>query len=156
MNYVIRPARLSDAESLLVLTMNGIQDWSAPIRTLLIPWIEETCNLEYIEKRFGNDDYHVFVAEQDDVILGTIYLNTSNSERAYVGGLYLSDKQKGIGTGLLRHLLEYANGKSCKIVDCDIYEGNELAIKLTEKHGAVKTGILVYDEVNYFVYTFTL
>lgn len=156
MEFIIRPAELSDSEVLLELTLNGIQDWSAPVQNLLAPWIEETCNLEYVEKRFENNDYHIFVAEQDTVIIGTIYLNTSNPHKAYAGGLYLTNKQKGIGSGLLKYLLQYAKKQGCERIECDIYEENKLAIRLTETYGAVKTDSLLYDDVNYLIYTFML
>lgn len=154
--FTIRPACEEDSEAILALTINGIREWADPVLEKVSLWMEEVCHLDYVQKRNEDNDYHVFIAEQHNAVVGTIYLNTANLEHAYFGGWYCSVKSQGIGSGLLSHLLAYAKSQGCKFIDCDVYEGNEASVKLMEKHGARKTGSLLYDEVNYLIYTFAL
>lgn len=156
MNYIIRKAVPTDSAEILPLTIEGIQDWAAPVLSRVRLWMNEVCTLDYLQKRAVDPAYHVFVAVHDEEIIGTIYLNTSNEVNSYFGGWYCKYKKQGIGSALMKHVLNYAVELGCQSIECEVYAENPASIALMEKFGARQTSSLDYDEVPYLVYTFTL
>ena len=156
MQYTIREASQSDSPEILALTIDGIREWAAPVMSRVQLWMDEVCTMEYVKKRSLNHEYHVFVAESAGEIIGTIYLNTTNKNNPYFGGLYCKYKKQGIGTALMNHMFSYARSMECENVECEVYADNPPSMLLMEKLGAKHTSSLNYDDVPYLVYTFTL
>lgn len=155
-NFTIRPAGLSDIPHILALTVNGIGIWGSHINSNLKPWLDEICCSSYIEKKILNPRHHIFMAEKDDVVVGTVYLNTENQQVAHMGGLYCALRKSGLGTTLLQYVMEEACHRGYGAMECAIYENNVPSISLMKKYGAFHTDTETYDGINYLTYRFDL
>lgn len=156
MNFTIREACARDATSILSLTVEGIQTWGEDILDRLVPWTEQICNLSYVEQRLKDATYRSFVAENDNQVVGSIYLHLQDGEIAYMGGLYCSLKRSGIGSALLRKAMSESKSLGYSRMKCEIYAGNEASIALMAKHGAVYSHSEPYDGVEYHTYVIPL
>jgi RimJ/RimL family protein N-acetyltransferase len=156
MNFLIRQANARDAESILSLTVTGIQTWGRDIWEELAPWTEEICNLIYVKKRLSNSHYKNFVAEQNEEIVGSIYLNLEDADTAYMGGLYCSLKRSGIGSALLHKAMDESKECGYARMNCEIYSGNTPSIALMTKNRAVYSHSELFDDVEYQTYSIKL
>lgn len=155
MTFTIRPAAVEDSPAILALTKDGIAQWGADVLPLLAPWMDEVCNLLYVQNRIQDDGYQVFVAENSTGIIGSVYLKSAK-DNAYFGGLYCSVKRQGVGTALLQHVLQEARAAKVDTLECEVYEENTASILLMEKLGGQQTSSFYYDDVPYLVYTFDI
>lgn len=155
MTFKIRLAAVEDSPEILSLTKDGIAQWGADVLPLLKPWMDETCNLPYVQNRIQDDGYQVFVAENSNGIIGSVYLRP-DKDNAYFGGLYCAVQRQGLGTALLQHVLQMARNAQVDTMECEVYEENAGSILLMEKMGGQKTSSFYYDEVPYLVYTFDI
>lgn len=154
LNFLIRPALTSDVTTILDLTIDGIGVWGSHINSNLKPWLDEISCPEYVESRINHPNHHIFMAELNGNVVGTVYLNTENEKVAHMGGLYCSLKKSGLGTTLLHYVIDKASEYGYKYMDCAIYENNIASISLMEKYGAIHTDTEVYGDVNYRTYQF--
>lgn len=156
MNFLIRQATVSDAQRILELTIDGINTWGDEILPNLKPWLDTVSSIDDMKARLRNPDNKFYVAEHENVIVGTIYLTTDNSETAHMGGLYCSLKQCGLGTTLLRYVMDKATTLGCSFMTCEIYEGNNPSISLMKKYGATYSTDEYWAGVRYMTYRFEL
>jgi RimJ/RimL family protein N-acetyltransferase len=156
MNFLIRNACAHDTESILSLTMNGIRTWGEDILDKLTPWTEQIGNLAYMEQRLNDASYRSFVAEQNNQVVGSIYIHLEDADIAHMGGLYCSLKRSGIGSALLRKAMSESKDLGYSHMKCEIYARNEASIALMTKHGAVYSHSELYDDVEYRTYVIPL
>jgi len=155
-NFTIRPALLSDVPAILDLTVDGIRVWGSHISSNLKPWLDEVCCSTYISSKINNPYHHIYIAENNGAIVGTVYLNRDNGEIAHMGGLYCSLKRSGLGTVLLQHAMNEAISHGYALMECAIYENNVASISLMSKYGAIHTDTEIYDGIKYKTYQFAL
>ena len=153
---MIREARAADAAAVLDLTVQGIRTWGEGFVDRLASWMEQVCNLAYIEHRLVDPAYKNFVAEKDGHVVGSIYLNLDDANNAYMGGLYCSLKRHGVGSALLRRAIVESQALGYSRMECEIYAGNEASISLMSKYGAVYAHTDPYDGVEYHTYIIPL
>ena len=143
MDYIIRPARLEDMESVNILRRTpGVFQ-----TTLALPSERIQRNVDRFQTLGPND--HSFVAAlDDDTVIGTAQLRVAaNPRMAHVGTVGLSVRtdyqDKGVGTALLRTLLELADNWLMLVrVELLVYADNQRAIHLYEKLGFEAEGRL--------------
>ena len=156
MNLLIREACVTDAAPIVSLTVEGIKTWGGDILDKLAPWTEQICNRTHVEQRLHDANYRSFVAEQNNKVVGSVYLNIEDADTAHIGGLYCSVKRCGVGSTLLRKAMSEAKNLRYTRVKCEIYSGNEASIALMTKHGAVYSHSELYDDVEYQTYIIPL
>lgn len=156
LNFLIRPAQKSDIPAILSLTTEGINTWGGHITSNLKPWFDEISCAAYVEAKIDNPSHHIFMAELDGKPVGTVYINTENENVSYMGGLYCSLKKCGLGTTLLKYVMDEAVSRGYTEMECEIYENNNASISLMSKYGAVHSHTDVYGGVNYRTYKFAL
>ena len=143
MNYTIRPIGPEDAEGAAALRrMPGVFE-----NTLGLPSYR-TADSEAFIAGLGPDD-HNFVAVLDDgTVIGCAGLTVcSNPRMRHVGavGLFVhADYQgRGVGTTLMETLLDLADHWLMLVrVELEVFADNEQAIRLYEKLGFEKEGLL--------------
>ena len=82
----------------------------------------------------------------DERLVGTAGLHRSGGRRRHVAGLGMGVADdltgKGIGTALLRELLDAAdNWLDIKRIELTVFHDNETAIRLYERHGFEREGL---------------
>jgi ribosomal protein S18 acetylase RimI-like enzyme len=154
LNFTIRPALTSDIDDILSLTSEGIDIWGNHIKPNLKPWLDEISCPSYVQDKLADPHHHIFMAELENQVVGTVYLNTSDGNIAHMGGLYCSLRKSGLGTILLNHVIQESIIRGYTAMDCDIYENNVASISLMEKYGAKHYATAQYGGVNYLNYVF--
>lgn len=147
MDFIIRPVRPGDGEGINVLRrMPGV------FETILgFPSERIKRNEDFILNAGPND--HIFVAvttlkNGEQLIIGQSGLHIGENPRkrhsASFGLMVHKDYQgMGVGTALLKTILEMSdNWLKLVRVDLTVYVDNEKAIKLYEKFGFEKEGII--------------
>ena len=143
MDYIIRPMELGDTAGFNALRrMPGVFE-----NTLGLPSERVQHSIDGFQ-RFGPDD-HIFVAVlEDGTVIGSAGLTVcSNPRMRHVGsvGLYVhTDYQnQGVGTALMKVLLDLADNWLMLVrVELEVFADNERAIRLYEKLGFEKEGLL--------------
>ena len=143
MNFTIRPMELGDAPGFNVLRrMPGVFE-----NTLGLPSERVQRNVEGFQ-RLGPDD-HIFVAvAEDGTVIGSAGLNVHPNPRmrhgAELGILVHTDYQnQGVGTALMKTVLDLADNWLMLVrVELEVFADNEQAIRLYEKLGFEKEGLL--------------
>ena len=149
--YIAAPQQASDIHH---LTINGIQSWGSDVLSNLKPWINNDCSEDNILHNLQSAEYIYLIAENNEgQIIGTINLNIATQ---YMGGLYCSIKRKGLGTALLKELIELAHLHQLPHFSCEIRDQNKASIALMLKHGATKHSTYEKNEVIWETYTFNL
>lgn len=142
MEFTIRPPRPEDAESLWTLRrMDGVYE-----NTMGLP-TNRLSQTEGFLAGLGPDDHQLVAVAPDGAALGLAGLQVCPGRRRHVGtlGIYVrTDCQgQGIGTALLRALLDIADRWLLLVrVELDVFTDNESAIRLYERLGFEREGVL--------------
>lgn len=117
-------AILNDAENIANIEFNSGYHWSNHS-------IEKEIKLAERMLKQGKEE--VFLVKDNNNFIAYISVNIENSE-GELGMSVLKNKQsKGIGSLMMKHIIEYAKLKNCKKLKLDVWSGNLNAIKLYEK-----------------------
>jgi L-amino acid N-acyltransferase YncA len=130
------------------------EDWPA-IKKIYIEGIEtenatfETVDTFKQEEEWFNAkiDGSIFVAEENETVTGWAALSAVSERCVYSGvaevSVYVaSDRQgKGIGSGLLKKLIEFSESNNIWTLQAGIFPENTASIKLHEKQGFRIVGI---------------
>ena len=140
MNYQIRPIRPSDVPLLKDFLYEAIfipEGAVAPPRDIV-----DDENLQVYIRDFGKspDDY-CLVAEADDKIVGAIwsrimddYGHIADDTPSIAISLYKEYRNQGIGSELLKQMLDLLKGKGYKSVSLSVQKAN-YAMKMYQKAG---------------------
>lgn len=143
MEYTIRPTRLEDMEGFNALRrMPGVFE-----NTLGLPSERVQRNIDGFQA-MGPDDHNFVAVLADGTVIGTAGLRVCPSPRMrHVGsvGLFVHTEYQnmGVGTALLKTLLDLADNWLMLVrVELEVFADNEQAIRLYEKLGFEKEGLL--------------
>ena len=143
MNYTIRPTRPEDAEGTAALRkMPGVFE-----NTLGLPSYRAADSVTFIQG-LGPNDHHFVAVLEDGTVIGAAGLHVfPNPRMRHVGavGLFVhADYQgRGVGTTLMETLLDLADHWLMLVrVELEVFADNEQAIRLYEKLGFEKEGLL--------------
>lgn len=141
MEIIIRPIKQEDAYAIWQMRhMEGVFE-----NLLALPSERLQKNVDFVNS-LGEHDHHL-VACVNDQVIGEISLTKSNQPRlnhvAYMAMMVHKDYQnQGIGTLLIKAILELADQwLMVRRIELEVYEDNQRAIHLYEKHGFVVEGI---------------
>ena len=145
-HIVIREAAIDDAEKIIEYTnvIGGETDnLTYGTEGLHITIEQEKGFLQNMSK----DEHSVFYcAWRGSVLVGTANLSgmpRRMSHRAELGiSVLKSEWNKGVGTELLRHVIDYAKEHGIEIINLEVRSDNSAAIHLYEKFGFKKTGTI--------------
>jgi ribosomal-protein-alanine N-acetyltransferase len=89
------------------------------------------------------DTRHYLVAADGDTVVGYAGLCAYAPHEAYVQtvGVDSSRQREGIGTALLRALIDEADGRGCERLDLEVRADNDGAIALYAAHGFTRVGL---------------
>ena len=143
MEYTIRPTRLEDMEGFNALRrMPGVFE-----NTLGLPSERVQRNIDGFQA-MGPDDHNFVAVLADGTVIGTAGLRVCPSPRMrHVGsvGLFVHTayQNMGVGTALLKTLLDLADNWLMLVrVELEVFADNQRAIRLYEKLGFEKEGLL--------------
>jgi ribosomal-protein-alanine N-acetyltransferase len=130
MTVSLRPMRWWDIEAVLVLEVElfGTESWSDAMF-----WSE-------LAERQSR---HYLVAVDDDVVVGYAGLCAYAPHEAYVQTIGVTGARQGsgIGTMLLRALIDEADQRGCARLDLEVRADNPVAIGLYAAHGFRRIGL---------------
>ncbi|MDI3476863.1 MAG: L-amino acid N-acyltransferase [Thermoanaerobacterium sp.] len=140
---IIRKANINDIERINEIYNQAVLNTTATIDT-------EPRPLEYHKKWFEmhNDRYAVFVALEDDVVVGWASLSLWSDKYGYRAvaedSIYVDEayKGRGIGDRLIKKIIEHAKENEFHTIIARISEGNDVSIHLHEKYGFKIVGTL--------------
>ena len=143
MSYTIRPIEPRDAEGAAALRrMPGVFENTTGLPSC------RTADSEAFIAGLGPDDHNFVAVLEDGTVIGCAGLTVcSNPRMRHVGsvGLYVhTDYQnQGVGTALMKVLLDLADNWLMLVrVELEVFADNERAIRLYEKLGFEKEGLL--------------
>lgn len=146
-NIVIRPIKVEDAPAINAMRiMPGINE---SIYGLTSERIESA--IKFIQSLSEHD--HMFVAEIDDVVVGTGSLHTDKRPRlnhcGHIGIMVNTDHQGlGIGRKIMEKLLDLADNWLMLVrLELEVFDDNDNAIKLYKSLGFVVEGTKKYAAV---------
>lgn len=145
-NSNIRPVTLSDAEAIVEIYNHFISNTTITFETEPITAEEMTRRIEEISARFP-----YFVYEKDGKILGYCYAHLWKERAAYSKTLettiYLHKDatHQGIGSLMVRHLIDLCRTQGYHALIACITEGNEASVRMHEKLGFRK--VAEYEQV---------
>lgn len=127
----IRPLRLADAKDIYELMHMPNVLWS----TSLLPSTTVDAWQTIIETWATDRRMHVFVAEINEKVIGTIALTVGEGRKAHVGDIDMAvhdaNQGQGIGKMLLLTIVDLAdNWLNLVRLELDVYTDNERAIRL--------------------------
>lgn len=98
--------------------------------------------------KMHNDRFAIFVAEENNAVIGWASLSLWSDKLGYMGvaedSIYVDEKYKGNGTGklLLNKLIEHAKANEFHTIVARISDGNDVSVHLHEKYGFKLIGTL--------------
>lgn len=144
MNIIIEKASTKDAEAILeYLKQIGSETDNLTFGAEGLPFTieEETRHIKQLENSVNDV---MFVAKDNDRIIGDATLNRLPRRMKHRGDLGISVLRKywnnGIGSRLLREIINFAKGNSFEVIDLQVRSDNVAAIHLYEKFGFQKIG----------------
>lgn len=122
MNMItIQPMKKEDISMVVTLEEN----------TFSTPW-----SYEALEESFLKDNYYFLVAKQENIVVGYVGMYVVLQEGDITNIAVAKEVQgQGIGTKLLKELLEVAKKHGIETINLEVRVSNESAISLYKKHG---------------------
>ncbi len=122
MNMItIQPMKKEDISMVVTLEEN----------TFSTPW-----SYEALEESFLKDNYYFLVAKQENIVVGYVGMYVVLQEGDITNIAVAKEVQgQGIGTKLLKELLEVAKKHGTETINLEVRVSNESAISLYKKHG---------------------
>ena len=122
MNMItIQPMKKEDISMVVTLEEN----------TFSTPW-----SYEALEESFLKDNYYFLVAKQENIVVGYVGMYVVLQEGDITDIAVAKEVQgQGIGTKLLKELLEVAKKHGTETINLEVRVSNESAISLYKKHG---------------------
>ena len=98
---------------------------------------------EFYEKLINNNDKTIFVARDNDIVLGYVYGfiqdngSLYNNKVAQLDALFVKEQYRGngIARSLIREFINWARGKEVAYVELSVCKDNANAISLYENEG---------------------
>ena len=108
--------------------------------------------LKYFDHFAYNGNYKQFCVRKDGLPIAYGFLRRMlhlRKQHVCVLGMVVADtwQDKGVGTLLGKHMVNWARGEGYKKIALGVYRDNTRAIRFYEKLGFVKEGILVNEEL---------
>lgn len=150
MTYTIKPAVRGQEHETLQLIQEGTKSWAKGIYEAVRPWFDETYTLITIIEKINHSE--IFVAVENQKIIGTITLTETNPEQGHLSSLSCKVKGKGIGSSLFSYTMEEARKRNYAHLTMAVYESNIPSISLIEKLGGTVADVEVYDNITYINY----
>ena len=122
MNMItVQPMKKEDISMVVTLEEN----------TFSTPW-----SYEALEESFLKDNYYFLVAKQENIVVGYVGMYVVLQEGDITNIAVAKEVQgQGIGTKLLKELLEVAKKHGTETINLEVRVSNESAISLYKKHG---------------------
>jgi ribosomal protein S18 acetylase RimI-like enzyme len=142
----IRKANEHDIESITNLMIKGINEtsiYSSGDINKIESWDSNTV---YLKDALANNSIYIYVAIQDDKVVGVIIAYTipipevpffTKNKRIYIEALDVDNKfrSQGIGTSLIQKIEEIAKSDDVHGIELEVYSNNSKADKLYESLG---------------------
>lgn len=101
---------------------------------LLGVWLDHNAGDKHYRHRIGRKDYVMLVAEIAGEVVGVGYFRIYNN-RADIGGVYVKQSGRGIGTALMHSINSAAHDLKLARARVLIWQGNDRALKVATKQG---------------------
>ncbi len=145
---IMRPVTLADAKAITDIYNHYISETT-------ITFEVEPVTIEEMEGRIKemSSSFPYFVCEEEGRILGYCYVHLWKQRAAYSNTLettvYLDEKAvgRGIGSMMMRHLVEFCREQGYHALIACITEGNEASVRMHERLGFCK--VSEYKEVGW-------
>jgi ribosomal protein S18 acetylase RimI-like enzyme len=142
----IRKALESDYEAICALCQEGDAVHQAALPDVFRPAGEPARSLEYIQQILQDPNALLLVAESNDAILGLLQACVRSApdipilhprRSAFVDTLVVSEhfRRQGIARALMYHVEEWATKLAIPVIELNVWEFNESAIRLYEELG---------------------
>lgn len=150
MDVMLRAAAHEDYDAVCVLYAQGDYFHAQALPQFFRPIEGPTRSREYFERILANDNAAIFVAEQQDTLVGMIHSEVRTAPdlplfvpRAfvYIGDLVVSElfRHQGIGLALVERVHQWTRDKGLTQVELGVWEFNASARSLYEKLGYQST-----------------
>lgn len=144
---VLRTPRWEDLDDLLELVNSLVDEGAEIYRDERASRDEEIDWLSGVLARLEKDKTFFLVAEADGRVIASSDINQQRGYQKHVGVVGIVIKRgfrdSGIGTAMLRALLEQAQKMGLKVLTLSAFASNKRAIHVYEKVGFVQTGLIL-------------
>jgi ribosomal protein S18 acetylase RimI-like enzyme len=145
-NVLLRVATKEDYEAVCLLFAQGDRFHSDALPQIFRPVGGPARSREYVEKIIANENAAIFVAEQQDILIGMIHSEVRTAPDvplfvprhfAYIDDLVVSERfrHQGIGLALVERVHQWARDRGLTEVELGVWEFNTSARLLYEKLG---------------------
>jgi len=133
----IEQAELKDAEAISTILNSGVKEWAGTEYESLKGWYLEHYSIPKIESNLINPEKQFFVHKNDDEEINGTIIITNNEDSVHFGGLYVTEKRKGVATKLIEYAekVTYDLNPDIKYIEVYIWHRNYLSETIFEKHG---------------------
>lgn len=140
MKFTVSKAKLEEVQEIDSMLMNLIQDEREKYNNNINENYEVK---EFYEKLIDNEDNRIFVAKENNIILGYVYGfvqdngSLYNKRVAQLDALYVKEQYRGngIAKSLMREFINWARVKEVSYVELSVCKDNTNAISLYEDEG---------------------
>ncbi len=138
-DILVRVAKPEDSKEVYNL-LRIIADLHREGRPDMFPNLISKYTVEELELRFAKDNHGVFVAVDDNHVLGYVFcdiIKEGNCLTLYVDDLCVSPRarKKGIGSMLMDKAVEHGRKSNCSQLMLNVWEFNSSAVDFYEKYG---------------------
>lgn len=152
MNYIVRPARLQDAEELSALRLQIDGETENLDREKGEAFLDTASFEKLIKTDTENERNHFLVAVANDRLIGFSRCEGNLLKRfahkVEFGVCVLKDYWGyGVGTNLLKESIAWADSNEIKKITLTVLEKNDKAVNLYKKYGFKVEGILENDKI---------
>ena len=152
LSHSIRVARDQDVLAISTLILAGSAEGTGIEGTVeeLNAWRNENASETLIRARIAQESSHVLVSEAQFNsnslgLCGSGYASVSSLNEGYIGGLYCSVRNQGIGTELIENLVSWLHSEKISDIEMTIASKNSSMKYLANKLGFKNEGPLPPD-----------
>lgn len=144
-NVVLRTPKWEDLDDLFEMINSLVVEKADIVRSEEVSRVEEIDWFARALSSLEKGEIFYLVAEVDDKVVANSEIGTRRSGHdSHVGGIGIAIRDGyrnvGIGTQMMKTLIEQARGMNLKVLTLTAFESNERAIHVYEKVGFVRTG----------------
>lgn len=152
LSHLTRPAKDQDVLAISTLILAGSAEGTGIEGTIeeLNAWRNENASESLIRGRISQESCQALVCEAQHKgnslgLIGTGYASITSTNEGYIGGLYCSVRNQGIGTELIESLLTWLHNDKIDTVEMTISQKNSQMKYLASKLGFKNEGALPPD-----------
>ncbi len=132
----IREMTLNDTEEVAAVHADaGVVAYSDYGQDAVAEWIREFASPEHIIERLALSRLGLVAVDDQNNVVGSVLIGSATRGPDFIGGLYVRDRGRGVGTALLHEALGWLRCSRSERVRSLVMERNAAAMSFFERHG---------------------